>query len=193
MKRKKTLKGNRKMERNDAIPQAEETLNAELPQEEAAQEETCTLSLEERLAKAEQEKEEYLEMAARIKAEFDNYRRRTGAVRSEAWEDGARETVALMLPVIDNLERAIAAEKEKTPMRDGVEMVLRQMLDALEKRGVTPIDRLGEPFDPELENAVAQADVSEGEPGTIATVLQKGYKTQNRVIRHAMVRVVAST
>ena len=97
-----------------------------------------------------------------------------------------------MLPVIDNLERALAAQAEKTPFRDGVEMVHRQMLEVLSKRGVTEIDCLGKPFDPELENAVAQADSSEGEPGTVCTVLQKGYKTENRVVRHAMVRVVAA-
>ncbi len=145
-----------------------------------------------RLEAIERERDEYLDMAQRMKAEFENFRRRNNAVRSEAWDDGARETIALMLPVIDNLERALSAEKEKTPMRDGVEMVYRQMMDLLAKRGVTVIDRVGEPFDPELENAVMQADPSEGEPGTVCTVLQKGYKTQNRVIRHAMVRVVAT-
>ncbi len=142
------------------------------------------------LAAALRERDEYLDMAQRIKAEFENFRRRNSAIRTEAWDDGARETIALMLPVIDNLERALAAEKEKTAMRDGVEMVYRQMLSALEKRGVSVIDRVGEPFDPELENAVMQADPSEGEPGTVCTVLQKGYRTQSRVIRHAMVRVV---
>jgi len=143
------------------------------------------------LALAEAQRDEYLHMAQRIQAEFENYRRRTNAVRSEAWEDGARETVALMLPVIDSLERALAAEIEKSPLRDGLELVHRQMLDLLEKRSVTVIDRPGEPFDPELENAMMQADPSEGEPGTVCEVLQKGYRTQTRVIRHAMVRVVA--
>ncbi len=149
-------------------------------------------SLDERLHEAETQRDEYLEMAQRMKAEFENFRRRNNAVRSEAWEDGARETIALLLPVIDNLERALAAAVEKTPLRDGLELVLRQMMEVLEKRGVTVIDRSGEPFDPELENAVMQADASEGEPGTVCQVLQKGYQTKNRVIRHAMVRVVAA-
>lgn len=136
------------------------------------------------------ERDEYLEMAQRLKAEFENYKRRNQAVRSEAWQDGARETIALMLPVIDNLERALAASPEKTPLREGLELVHKQMLELLDKRGVTVIDRCGEPFDPELEEAVMQADISEGAPGTVCTVLQKGYRTENRVIRHAMVRVV---
>lgn len=148
-------------------------------------------ALEDRLRDAERQRDEYLDMAQRMKAEFENFRRRNSAIRSEAWDDGARETIALMLPIIDNLERALDAEKEKTPFRDGVEMVHRQMLEALSKRGVTVIDRVGQPFDPELENAVMQVDGSEGEPGTVSTVLQKGYKTESRVIRHAMVCVVA--
>ena len=165
---------------------------AAAPQEEAAQPEKKATPLEELLKAAEQKRDEYLDMAQRVQAEFDNFRRRNNAARSEAWFDGARETVLLMLPVIDNLERALAAQPEKTPLRDGVEMVHRQMLDVLSKRGVTEIDCLGKPFDPELENAVAQADSSEGEPGTVCTVLQKGYRTEDRVIRHAMVRVVAA-
>jgi len=146
---------------------------------------------EETIALLEAQCAEYLDMAQRIQAEFENYRRRTNAVRSEAWEDGARETIALMLPVIDNLERALSAEVEKSPLRNGLELIHRQMLELLEKRGVTVINRLGEPFDPELENAVVQADPSEGEPGTVCEVLQKGYRIQGRVIRYAMVRVVA--
>lgn len=167
----------------DTVPE-EETLAVEPEAEEA--------SLEERLTQAEKERDEYLDMAQRLRAEFDNFRRRNSAVRSEAWEDGSRETISLMLPVIDNLERALEASPEKTPLRDGVELVHKQMLDLLEKRGVTVIDCMGEPFDPEVANAVMQAPASEGEPGTVCTVLQKGYRTKDRVIRHAMVRVVES-
>lgn len=171
-------------------PETEQPVDtqAAAPQEDAPQ----GPSLEEQLKAAEQKRDEYLDLAQRVQAEFDNFRRRNNAARSEAWSDGARETVLLMLPVIDNLERALAAQAEKTPFRDGVEMVHRQMLEVLSKRGVTEIDCLGKPFDPEFENAVAQADSSEGEPGTVCTVLQKGYKTENRVVRHAMVRVVAA-
>lgn len=173
---------------NNPTPEQPVDAQAAAPQEEAPQ----GPSLEEQLKAAEQKRDEYLDLAQRVQAEFDNFRRRNNAARSEAWFDGARETVLLMLPVIDNLERALAAQAEKTPFRDGVEMVHRQMLEVLSKRGVTEIDCLGKPFDPELENAVAQADSSEGEPGTVCTVLQKGYKTENRVVRHAMVRVVAA-
>ncbi|MDR0929685.1 MAG: nucleotide exchange factor GrpE [Oscillospiraceae bacterium] len=168
----------------------EKTMNEETPEmEQNAAPETEQLAA--RLETAERERAEYLDMAQRLKAEFENFRRRNSAVRSEAWEDGARETIVLMLPVLDNLERALAAAPDKSPLRDGVELVVKQMQELLAKRGITAIDRLGEPFDPELENAVAQADPEEGEPGTVCTVLQKGYRNQNRVLRHALVRVVA--
>lgn len=146
--------------------------------------------VEELLLKAQQERDEYLDMAQRIKAEFENFRRRNSSVRTDAYEDGVRETFAAFLPVIDNLERALETNPEKSAFSEGIELVYKQILDMLDKYGVSVINRLGEPFDPELENAIAQADVGEGSPGTVATVLQKGYRTEDRVIRHAMVRVV---
>ena len=144
------------------------------------------------LAEAMRQRDEYLELSQRIQAEFENFRKRNNAARSEAWEDGARETIALMLPILDNLERALEAAKERNPLRDGVEMIYRQMLDLLEKRGVSVIDRVGEPFDPELENALMQVGAENGEPGAVFAVMQKGYRSKTRVIRHAMVSVVAT-
>lgn len=154
--------------------------------------EAHAISLAEKLATVEKERDEYLDLAQRRQAEFENFRRRNNAVRSEAWEDGARETIAMILPVIDNLERALNTEPERTPFCEGVELVHKQLLDLLEKRGVAVIDRVGEPFDPDYEDAVMQVDTSEGDPGTVASVLQKGYKMGNRIIRHAMVTVVAA-
>ena len=92
---------------------------------------------------------------------------------------------------MDNLERALAAESADAALHEGVSMVHRQLSEALEKRGVTVIDCAGEKFDPRLEDAVMQADASEGEPGTVCLVLQKGYQLGDVVLRHAMVKVVA--
>ena len=88
-------------------------------------------------------------------------------------------------------ERALAAESADAALHEGVSMVHRQLSEALEKRGVTVIDCAGEKFDPRLEDAVMQADASEGEPGTVCLVLQKGYQLGDVVLRHAMVKVVA--
>ena len=95
------------------------------------------------------------------------------------------------MPVVDNFERALAQESTDEALMTGVRMVYKQLTEALEKRGVTPIDRLGEKFDPALENAVMQGSAEEGEPGTVCAVLQKGYKMGDAVLRHAMVKVVA--
>jgi len=137
--------------------------------------------------------EEYLNLAQRVQADFDNFRRRNQNVRSEAFDDGARAFIATLLPVVDNLERAMDAARESPDpaLREGVEMVCRQLLEAFEKRGVRPINRLGERFDPNLENAVLQGGPEEGEPGVVCEVFQKGYQMGDAVLRHAMVKVVA--
>lgn len=147
---------------------------------------------EKKLGEAEQKIEEYLNLAQRVQADFDNFRRRNSAVRAEAYEDGRRDTVKELLPVLDNIERALAsAGEEESALKTGVEMVHRGLMETLKRMGVEAIDRLGEPFDPELENAVLQGGEDEGEPGTVCAVLQKGYRLGNRVLRHAMVKVVA--
>lgn len=147
---------------------------------------------QQKLGEAEQKIEEYLNLAQRVQADFDNFRRRNSAVRAEAYEDGKRDTVKELLPVLDNIERALAsAGEEESALKTGVEMVHRGLMETLKRMGVEAIDRLGEPFDPELENAVLQGGEDEGEPGTVCAVLQKGYRLGNRVLRHAMVKVVA--
>ena len=161
-------------------------LDAEAPAEEQA-EGAENDALKEAQAKA----EEYLNMAQRVQADFENFRRRTKATRAEAFEDGAREFIKQLLPVVDNLERATAQETCDESLMTGVKLVHKQLMDALEKRGVTVIDRPGEKFDPNLENAVMQGTADEGEPGTVCAVLQKGYKMGDFVLRHAMVKVVA--
>lgn len=137
------------------------------------------------------QRDEYLDLAQRKQAEFANYRRRTEGVRQEAYDDGRRDAIEKLLPIVDNLERALGAAGEESAMRSGVEMVLRQTLETLQKMGVETIDPMGQPFDAELHNAVMQGSAEEGEPGTVCMVLQKGYKLGGRVIRHAMVKVVA--
>ncbi|MBR1584502.1 MAG: nucleotide exchange factor GrpE [Clostridia bacterium] len=146
---------------------------------------------QELLKAAQAQAEEYLEMAQRVQADFENYRRRTKATRAEAFEDGAREFIKNLLPVVDNIERAIAQETTDEALMTGVKLVYKQLMDALEKRGVAVIDRPGQKFDPNLENAVMQGTAEEGEPGTVCAVLQKGYKMGDAVLRHAMVKVVA--
>ncbi len=144
--------------------------------------------LEEAKAKA----AEYLAMAQRVQADFENFRRRNESVRADAWAEGRRDVAGAMLPVLDNLERAAAAAENSADesLRNGVELVLKQMNEIYRKMEVTAIDRQGEKFDPNLENAILQGTTEDGEPGTVCQVLQKGYMMGKKVLRHAMVKVV---
>lgn len=136
--------------------------------------------------------DEYLALAQRTQADFDNFRRRNESVRADAYADGQRTVAKAMLAVLDNLERALAAPAaEGDSLRTGVEMTLKQMLAAYEKLGVTVIERLGEKFDPNIEDAVMQGSADEGEPGTVCAVFQKGYLMGEYLLRPAMVKVVA--
>ena len=186
-----------------AAPEAERETKAPDPAEDGAQDaqecvsedgaavQTEIYDLQKQLEAAKKQSDEYLNMAQRVQADFENFRRRNNAVRADAYEDGARAFIKTILPVMDNLERALAAESADAALHEGVSMVHRQLSEALEKRGVTVIDCAGEKFDPRLEDAVMQADASEGEPGTVCLVLQKGYQLGDVVLRHAMVKVVA--
>ena len=186
-----------------AAPEAERETKAPDPAEDGAQDAQECVSedgaavqteiddLQKQLEAAKKQSDEYLNMAQRVQADFENFRRRNNAVRADSYEDGARAFIKTILPVMDNLERALAAESADAALHEGVSMVHRQLSEALEKRGVTVIDCAGEKFDPRLEDAVMQADASEGEPGTVCLVLQKGYQLGDVVLRHAMVKVVA--
>ena len=148
--------------------------------------------LEEAVAAAEAKAEEYLTLAQRVQADFDNFRRRNESVRADAYAEGQRSVATAMLAILDNLERAADASSTSDidALRSGIELTLRQMRDAYTKLDVQPIDRLGEVFDPSLESAVLQGSPDEGEPGTVCAVLQKGYTMGKSVLRYAMVKVV---
>ena len=182
-------------EQKENVPQPEtEEKPAEQPQESpdgALDAEITGVSGEDALKAAEAKAEEYLALAQRVQADFDNYRRRNEGLRAEAMADGTRNTAVAFLEVLDNLERALAAGNTKPEaLRTGVELTLKQMTAAYAKLGVTPIDRTGEPFDPSLENAVMQGSPEDGAPGTVCQVLQKGYQMNGTVLRYALVKVV---
>ncbi|MBQ6382684.1 MAG: nucleotide exchange factor GrpE [Clostridia bacterium] len=173
----------------ETTPEAEAQMTEGNETQEAPQEEN---PLQAKLEQAEAKTAEYLAMAQRVQADFENFRKRNESVRADAYADGRKDVAAMMLPVLDNLERAVeaAAGSQDEAMKSGMELVLKQMQDAYGKLDVTPINRLGEKFDPNLENAILQGVPEDGEPGTVCQVLQKGYKIGEKVLRHAMVKVV---
>ena len=124
-------------------------------------------------------------------AEFDNYKKRTAREKEDFYKSAVCETVAPLLPVLDNLERAVAAAEDSGEcgsVLDGVKMVKKQFEDALKSIGVEPIEAVGEQFDPEKHNAVMTADSDEDE-NTVLEEFQKGYIYRDKVVRHSMVKV----
>jgi len=109
------------------------------------------------------------------------------------YEVGAKSVVEKILPVVDNFERGLQTIPEEdagTPFAEGMQMIYKQLMTSLEQIGVTPIEAVGEEFNPELHNAVMQVESDEFESGVVAQELQKGYKYRDSVVRHSMVGVV---
>ena len=135
------------------------------------------------------------ELEDRVKrqmAEFENFRKRTEKEKSTMFDMGARSVIEKLLPVVDNFERGLASitEEQRGPVYDGMNMIYKQLMDELDKMDVKPIEALGQPFDPNLHNAVMQVESEEFESGVVAQELQKGYTHHGSVVRHSMVSVV---
>ena len=125
----------------------------------------------------------------RLAAEYDNYRKRTAKEKESLWTDVKADTAAAFLPVYDNLERALKQTTTDEAYKKGVEMTMTQLKEVLSKLGITEIPALGQPFDPNLHNAVMHVeDESLGE-NTVAEVFQAGFQCGEKVIRFAMVKV----
>ena len=147
--------------------------------------------LQERLAGVEAERDEHLDHLKRLAAEFDNYRKRTARDQESLVARAHERLVAELLPVLDDLERALeaAAEHEEAKLEEGVRLVHRELVEALSKEGLVEIDTDGA-FDPHVHEALL-SQPSEADEGSVIQVLQKGYRLGDRVLRPARV-VVAS-
>ncbi len=147
--------------------------------------------LEELTAKA-QKADEYLELAQRTKADFENYRKRAARETAAAQERGVAKLARELLPAVDNLDRALDAAKQGDGNDDlvsGIKLVRAEVLAALARVGVEPFSPEGQRFDPEIHEAVAQQPVDGAEPGTVVEVYQRGYRIGDSVIRAAKVLV----
>lgn len=142
--------------------------------------------------KKEHKIEELTDQLKRQMAEFDNFRKRTDKEKSMMYEIGAKEVIEKMLPIVDNFERGLAAvpkEAEENSFIDGMQMVYKQLAAALEELGVTPIETVGQEFNPDIHNAVMHVDDEEAGENIIVEEFQKGYTYKDNVIRHSMVKV----
>jgi molecular chaperone GrpE len=157
--------------------------------EEAAPAAAPEAGRDEELRRLKQEREELYDRQARMQAEFDNARKRASKEQAEFREYAAAEAIKPLLPILDSLERALATAPARDEMRAGVELIYKQMLDALAKMGLRPIPAVGEPFDPHLHQAVQMVDTTEAPDHQVLEELQRGYKWKDRLLRPAMVRV----
>ena len=187
-------------------PMEEETQEA--PQQEAAQAEETAAESKEKKGKKKKEKTytlnqqqmEAMELAAkqldsvkdqfvRLTAEYDNYRKRTTKEKDNIYQDAKADTVKPFLDVYDNLLRGAAQFAEDDPNRQGMELICKQFVDVLGKLGVTEIEAMGKPFDPERHNAVMHVEDEEIEESTVVEVFQKGFIMGDKVLRFSMVKV----
>jgi molecular chaperone GrpE len=150
-------------------------------------------SVEIEIERLESELDELRDIHLRKLAEFDNFRKRTERERIEIKRHANEELVRELLPVLDNFERALehGSETDSGAFHEGVEMIAKQLFDTLERQGVEIVDPMGEKFSPEFHEAVHRVEDDSLEPGTIASVLAKGYLYNGRLVRPAMVGVVA--
>ncbi len=147
------------------------------------------LTRDEELRRLKREREELYDRLARTQAEFDNARKRAAKEQAEYREYAAAEAIKPLLPILDSLERALATAPAGEEFRAGLELIHKQMLDALLKLGLRPVPALGEPFDPHLHQAVQMVDTTEAPDHQVLEELQRGYKLKDRLLRPAMVRV----
>src|SRR5882757_8377948 len=142
------------------------------------------------LGKLRAERDSLVDRLARLQAEFENARKRAAREQQEFREYALADALKSLLPTLDSFERALqTSASDKTEFRGGVELIYKQLQDALSKLGLRPIPAQGEPFDPHLHQAIEMVDTTEAEDHHVLDELQRGYKLKDRLLRPSMVRV----
>jgi molecular chaperone GrpE len=150
----------------------------------------ATETVEESAEQIKQQRDDYYDLLLRKTAEFDNYRKRTDRERQQASEAAAADLLEELLPLVDDMERALRAEGGDTEaIRRGVELIHRKLLETLRKRGVRPIESLGADFDPHYHMAVSHEPANGRREGEVVEEFRRGYMLGDRLLRPAMVKV----
>ena len=185
-----------KPEHNDDPTEAQSTIPAEEAQEEATEAATAPedaeLTLEEEVERLEADLAEAKDAALRAQADAANVQRRAEQEIDKARKFALDRFVGELLPVVDNMERALSAAADSdadATITEGLELTLKSFMDALKKAGVEVVDPQGEPFDPQLAQAMSMVPNPDVEPNTVIAVMQKGYTLNGRLVRPAMVMV----
>ncbi|HET8824751.1 MAG TPA: nucleotide exchange factor GrpE [Terriglobales bacterium] len=135
------------------------------------------------------ERDVLLDRLARMQAEFDNARKRAQREQQDYRDYALTDTVKTLIPVMDSFDRALQSSPEKSEFHLGVELIHKQLLDALTKIGVQPVKAKGQQFDPRFHEAIEMVDTADAQDNEVIDELQRGYKLKDRLLRPAMVRV----
>lgn len=168
------------------------TENQETEKQETAKEEKPKKEKEKKSSETEKLKEDYQKLNdnyVRILAEYDNFRKRTAKEKDAIWADAKADACKKMLDISDNFERALAIECKDENFKKGIEMIQKSLLDAFTKLDITSFGEKGDPFDPNIHNAVMHVDDESLGENVIAEVFQKGYKINEKILRAATVKV----
>jgi len=146
------------------------------------------------LQKIRAERDTLLDRLARLQAEFENARKRAAREQQEFRDFATADAIKALLPEIDSFERALnAPASQENEFRSGVELIYKQLQDALTKLGVRPVPAKGEPFDPHVHEAIEMVETSDAPDHQVLDELQRGYKLKERLLRPAMVRVAKNS
>lgn len=176
------------MDNEKTTPETAETVETPAAEEKKSKKGGKTAELEKKLAAKEEEIASLTDQYQRMLAEYANYKRRTEQEKMQIGLYTKAELLTELLTSVDNMEKAIAAPAGED-YKTGVDMVLRQFMDTLAKMGLESVGAEGEPFDPNVHNAVMREDADGVEEETVTAVFQKGYKLGDKVLRPAMVKV----
>jgi molecular chaperone GrpE len=141
------------------------------------------------LAKLKAERDSLLDRLARSQAEFENARKRAAREQQDFRDFALVDAIRTLLPVVDSFELALRSAKEKSEFRSGVELIYKQLQDALLKMGVQPVGAKGETFDPRVHEAIEMVETTDAKDQQVLEELQRGYKIRERLLRPAMVKV----
>ena len=182
---KKTLDQNE----SNKPDESEKPQSESAPDKDTAEEKDELTLLKEENEAIIKELDEYKDKYLRLLAEYDNYRKRAAKEKAEIYPEATARTIEAFLPLADNFERAAAVETSDEKFKTGIMMIYSQLVEVLKTLDVETIDRVGEEFDPNLENAVSTVTDEKLGQNVVAQVYQKGYKRGDKIIRHAMVSV----
>ncbi len=190
--REETLRGRKQGIDEDTLESEKSTMEDESLNDKNKSSLEKILTLEAELAQAKAKAAENYDHLLRLQADFDNYRKRTQKEKVELIKYASERVVGELLPVLDNFERAASSAKvnpDFTAFSQGVDMIFRQLQTALSKEGLKVMEAIGQPFDPNLHEAVLRVDSEEHPENTVVEEIQKGYYLKEKVLRPCMVKV----